>query len=64
MIFKFIIYIYVTNNYEYYINKDIKQNIKLNKLSTYIHIFKDFEYGYEYLLKLNDYIIQILNTKK
>lgn len=56
MIFKFIIYIYITNNYEYYISKDVKQNIKLSKLSKYINIFNDFEYGYNYLLKLNDYI--------
>tara|TARA_Y100000590_G_scaffold301774_1_gene340189 strand:+ start:117 stop:1169 length:1053 start_codon:yes stop_codon:yes gene_type:complete len=56
MIFKFIIYIYITNNHEYYINKDAKQNIKLSKLSKYIDIFNDFEYGYDYLLKLNDFI--------
>ena len=59
MIFKFIIYIYITNNHEYYINKNKKQNIKLSKLSKYIDIFNDFEYGYDYLLKLNDFI----NTK-
>ena len=50
MIFKFVVYIYITNNYEYYINKDVKQNIKLNQLSSYIDYFKYFEYGYEYLL--------------
>jgi hypothetical protein len=58
MIFKFIIYIYITNNFEYYINKNVKQNIKLNNLSKYIDIFNSFEYGYEYLIKLNKYIIK------
>lgn len=58
MIFKFIIYIYLTNNYEYYINKEMKQNIKLNKLSAYINIFNDFQNGYDYLILLNNYIIK------
>ena len=56
MIFKFVVYIYITNNYEYYINKDAKQNIKLNQLSSYIDYFKYFEYGYEYLLNLSSHI--------
>jgi hypothetical protein len=56
MIFKFIVYIYITNNYEYYINKDLKQTIKLSKLSKYIDIFNEFDHGYNYLLKLNEYL--------
>jgi hypothetical protein len=61
MIFKFIIYIYITNNYEYYISKDIKQNIKLSDLNNYIKIFKEFKYGYEYLIKLNNHINNTIN---
>ena len=49
MILKFTVYIYITNNYEYYINKDAKQNIKLNQLSKYINVFKYFKYGYDYI---------------
>tara|TARA_B100001121_G_scaffold310662_1_gene343626 strand:- start:3204 stop:4253 length:1050 start_codon:yes stop_codon:yes gene_type:complete len=60
MIFKFIIYIYITNNYQYYINKDVKKNIKLSKLSKYINIFNDFKHGYDYLLNLNNYLIKIV----
>ncbi len=60
MIFKFVVYIYITNNHEYYINKESKQNIKLSKLSKYIDIFNDFKYGYEYLLNLNNFVIKIV----
>ena len=56
MIYKFIIYIYITNNYEYYLNKEVKQNIKLNPFSSYINIFNEFKHGFDYLLKLNDNI--------
>ena len=56
MILKFTVYIYITNNYEYYINKDVKQNIKLNKLSKYINVFNDFKYGYDYIINLTNYI--------
>ena len=56
MIFKFTVYIYLTNNYEYYINKEVKQNIKLHKLSKYINVFNDFKYGYDYLINLSNYI--------
>lgn len=56
LILKFIVYIYVTNNYEYYINKDVKQNIKLKKISKYINVFNDFKYGYDYLINLSNYV--------
>lgn len=56
MIYKFVVYIFITNNYEYYISKDVKKNIKLYQLLSYIDIFKYFENGFEYLLDLNSHI--------
>lgn len=63
MFFKFVVYIYITNNFEYYINKEEKKNIKLKNISKYINIFSEFKKGYMYLINLNNYITKDMKVK-
>lgn len=58
LVIKLSVYIYITNNIEYYIKKDIIGNNKLNNFDYYFEIIKDFNVCYNYLININKNIIK------
>lgn len=58
LVIKLSVYIYITNNIEYYIKKDTKGNNKLNNFEFYFKSIKDFKTCYTYLINLNSKIIK------
>ena len=57
-IIKLSIYIYLTNNFEYYIKRNEIGNVKINDFKSNLKQFDQIKNGYEYLIKLNENIVK------
>jgi len=58
MIIKLSVYIYLTNNYKYFINKEEISNKKLRDFNYYIKIFNKFKHGSKFIKKINLKIVK------